>query len=96
MCGVLNKLVDSNRSILCTAVILCNLYTSPFPLCAATPDCEGGSIRLVGGGIEDSNAIEGAVQICLNGVWGSITSSVWAFSEARIVCRMLGRDEYGT
>ena len=55
------------------------------------PVCEHGSTRLVGG----SSEREGAVQVCFQGVWGSIISQSWDFSEARVVCRSLGQDEYG-
>ena len=64
-------------------------HISPY---AVRPGCDHGSIRLLGG----SSGVEGAVQICINGVWGSIMfSGGWTFSEARVVCRMLGHNEYG-
>ena len=48
-----------------------------------------GSTRLVGGG----GGVEG--QVCFEGLWGSIISRSWGFSEARVACRSLGQDEYG-
>ena len=55
------------------------------------PDCEHGSTRLVGG----SREREGAVQVCFQGLWTSIISNSWNFSEARVACRSVGGDEYG-
>ena len=43
-------------------------------------------IRLVGG--QSSN--EGTVEICINGVWGTVCDHSWSSSDARVVCRQLG------
>ena len=48
--------------------------------------CIPGTIRLVGGQSES----EGAVQMCVNGVWGHVCSHNWHSSNARVVCRQLG------
>ena len=55
------------------------------------PVCEHGSTRLEG----DDSEEEGVVQVCFRGLWGSIISQSWGFSESRVACRSLGRDEYG-
>ena len=49
-------------------------------------DCLNGSIRLV----RASSANDGVVEICVDGVWGSITPSGWDYREAQVVCRQLG------
>ena len=49
-------------------------------------ECTSGSVRLVGGG---SNS-EGRVQVCVNGVWGSVSTTTWGANETRVVCNQLG------
>ena len=57
--------------------------------------CNETDVRLVGG----QTPHEGEVQICLNGVWGSVCAERywgqrerWDIREARVVCRQLGYD----
>ena len=52
----------------------------------AAQSCFHGALRLVGG--RSSN--EGRVEICINGVWGTVCHSGWSSSDARVVCRQLG------
>ena len=47
--------------------------------------CTTGDVRLTGG----SNEHEGRVEICMNGVWGSVCNSEWDDTEAYVVCRQL-------
>ena len=55
-------------------------------LSTAGQSCSHGALRLVGG--RSSN--EGRVEICINGVWGTVCNSGWGSSNARVVCRQLG------
>ena len=52
----------------------------------AAQECSYGVLRLVGG--RSSN--EGRVEICINGVWGTVCHSSWGDNDARVVCRQLG------
>ena len=55
-------------------------------LSTATQSCSNGALQLVGG--RSSN--EGRVEICINGVWGTVCHSGWSSSDAQVVCRQLG------
>ena len=48
--------------------------------------CTEGNLQLAGG--QSSN--EGRVEICINGVWGTVCDGGWDSSDATVVCRQLG------
>ena len=50
--------------------------------------CLQGSIRLVGP--SGPNTVEGRVEYCSNGVWGTISSSGFDTRDGEVVCRQLG------
>ena len=56
-------------------------------------DCEDGELRLVGG----MNKREGNLQICFNGVWGSVclNNRDSFLTEAAVACRQLGYNPSG-
>ena len=54
-------------------------------------NCTEGGVRLVGG----QNPGEGRVEICLQGVWGTICHSEFDTNDANVVCRQLGLPDRG-
>ena len=49
-------------------------------------DCTDGDIRVVNGATQ----LEGRVEVCVDGVWGTVCDDLWGVEEASVACRQLG------
>ena len=63
-----------------------SMYASMTFISTVAQSCSYGALRLVGG--RSSN--EGRVEICINGVWGTVCHSSWDNNDATVVCRQIG------
>ena len=54
-------------------------------------DCSDGAIRLADGVLEQ----EGRVEVCVNGVWGSICGTGWSAIDGYVLCKQAGFDDTG-
>ncbi len=52
---------------------------------------EDGDIRLVNG----RTALEGRVEICYDGRWGTVCDNSWSAIDGRVACRQLGYSPFG-
>lgn len=53
--------------------------------------CTLGELRLVNG----PDNLNGRIEICLGGVWGTLVDDGWSTNDARTACRQLGHSSIG-
>ena len=61
---------------------------SPF---FTTLDCTNGDLRLANG----QTSSEGRLEICINGVWGTVCDDYWGRDDAQVACAQLGYTRTG-
>lgn len=78
----------SSRFIAFKKFIFFPPFFSPSSLVVAhfSDECTHGEVRLVNG----SSEYNGRLEVCNDGVWGTVTSDAWSHYESRVVCRQLG------
>ena len=84
--GVHNCVVNQDEAGIHCSSKFCVKPSASFYGAISDPECNETDIRLVDG----RAANIGRVEICLNGVWGSVCDDYWDFRDAQVVCRQLG------
>ena len=78
--------------LLClTTPSLCAVSLS---LSSDTP-CIPGEARLVNGSVNTSTTLDGRLEVCLDGEWGTLCGDYWIEVDSRVVCNQLGYSKYG-
>ena len=72
--------------------IFLSFFTS-FLLLYAFPcaGCTHGTVRLKGG----MYSFEGRVEVCVNGLWGTVCHDSWSSADAALGCKYFGYSTYG-
>ena len=73
------------------SIFIINYYALMFGMFSFLVVCGNGDLRLQDG----ESRLDGRVEICMEGIWGTICDNQWDNSDATVVCRQLGFSDQG-
>ena len=92
--GLIQSEHEFDVALLCKGTLIHSLFVClrhHFCVYMCPDDCQDGEVRLQDG----TDSSNGRVELCQNGIWGSVCSSQWDDTDASVVCRELGYDPQG-
>ena len=64
----------------------CETYASFLAAMYIGETCTTGEVQLVGGAGDN----EGRVEVCLGGIWGTVSDNTWNYNDVVVLCQQLG------
>ena len=72
--------------VVLVTIILSNIIVLSYLLCTESTNCQDGDVRLVDGDF----VTEGRLEVCSNGIWGTVCGTGFNAIDAYVVCKELG------